>query len=208
VPYASNDALPESVRRVLPAAAQTVFRNVFNSVLSGTESEERAFRGAWSTLRRQGWEPDDEGMWRKVEKVAPRAFESRFVVSKLSPAEGRVFGWAYVCERGGEAVTDHSGERILAAELEPAVTRESGVGGDMHKGEAVGVGELIETVFVNGEKWAAMGVPGEIAKTLPVGWWVGFQYDPNGEPFANVKSGDRLMFSIGGGYEELEEVAA
>jgi cation transport regulator len=202
VPYATNADLPETVRRVLPAAAQAVFRNVWNSTFSDTESEERSFRAAWSTLRRQGWEPDEDGMWHKVEKRVA------FQIAKHDRREGRVFGWAYQCRKGGAEVVDHSGEVIPPEELEPAVydfMLESGLGSDMHEEEQVGVGGAIESMFYTPEKWRALGVPDDLAATLPTGWWVGFQYDPEGEAFANVERGDRLMFSIGGGYEEAEE---
>jgi len=68
MPYASNSALPENVRGVLPDNAQSVFRNVVNSQLERGLSEERAFASAWSALKSQGWKKGDDGKWHKIQK--------------------------------------------------------------------------------------------------------------------------------------------
>lgn len=204
MPYASSAELPAPVRRVLPPAAQDVWRNVFNSTLATTRDEGRAAAGAWSTLRRLGWAAGSDGKWHKTEKQA-----HALTVAKLDHAQGRVFGWAYVCKQAGAPVIDHSGEVIPPDELEPAVYEfnlGAGLGSDMHSKQLRGVGELIESTFYDGAKWEALGVPAEVAKGLNEGWWVGFQYDPAGEHFANVVAGKRLMFSIAGYAEDSEEV--
>lgn len=52
MPYTSNDALPKAVRGKLSAHQQTVFRNVFNSMMSEEGmTESRAFAGAWSQAK-------------------------------------------------------------------------------------------------------------------------------------------------------------
>lgn len=52
MPYTSNDALPKAVRGKLSAHQQTVFRNVFNSMMSEDGmTESRAFAGAWSQAK-------------------------------------------------------------------------------------------------------------------------------------------------------------
>ena len=52
MPYTSNDALPKAVRSKLSAHQQTVFRNVFNSMMSEDGmTESRAFAGAWSKAK-------------------------------------------------------------------------------------------------------------------------------------------------------------
>ena len=49
MPYASNDELPKAVRSKLSPHQQSVFRNVFNSMMEQEGmSESRAFAGAWS----------------------------------------------------------------------------------------------------------------------------------------------------------------
>lgn len=74
MPFARNSELPKGVRNSLPAAAQTVWRNVFNSQEKRGLSDERSARSAWSTLRRQGWRPPPESApegakWRKLAKA-------------------------------------------------------------------------------------------------------------------------------------------
>jgi cation transport regulator len=53
MPYASNDELPVSVSEHLPPHAQDIFRAAFNRAWdeSGGD-EERAFRIAWSAVKR------------------------------------------------------------------------------------------------------------------------------------------------------------
>ena len=63
MPYARNSELPASVRNVLPAAAQTIWRSAFNSAEEQYESEETAFRVAWSAVQKAGYEKGDDGMW-------------------------------------------------------------------------------------------------------------------------------------------------
>lgn len=49
MPYTSNDELPKAVRSKLSAHQQSVFRNVFNSMMGEDGmTESRAFAGAWS----------------------------------------------------------------------------------------------------------------------------------------------------------------
>lgn len=75
MPFARNSELPKAVRDALPAAAQTLWRNVFNSQDKRGLSESRSIASAWSTLRRQGWRPPPESApegakWRKLGKAS------------------------------------------------------------------------------------------------------------------------------------------
>lgn len=63
MPYARNSALPASVRNVLPAAAQTIWRSAFNSAEEQYDSEETAFRVAWSAVQKAGYQKAADGMW-------------------------------------------------------------------------------------------------------------------------------------------------
>lgn len=52
MPYTSNDELPKAVRSKLSAHQQSVFRNVFNSMMGEDGmTESRAFAGAWSQAK-------------------------------------------------------------------------------------------------------------------------------------------------------------
>ena len=53
MPYASNEQLPLSVRRHLPAHAQDVFREAWNHAFARHHDEATAFRIAWSAVKRQ-----------------------------------------------------------------------------------------------------------------------------------------------------------
>jgi cation transport regulator ChaB len=202
MPYASNAELPKPVRDALPAAAQSVFRNVVNSQEERGLSTERAFRSAWAALKAQGWvKNEDTGKWHKVEKIAWHKLEQ---VQKVDSERQYVFGWASVAiAKDGTQVEDLQGDLIDVEDLEDAAYqfaldyRGTGV---MHQGEVVG--QLIESFMVTPEKLDALGLPPD---ALPQGLWVGFHV-PDAEVFAKVKAGEFRMFSIQG--DAIREEAA
>ena len=51
MPYSSNKALPDAVRR-LPSHAQDVWRDTFNDAYRKYGSEKSAFRVAWAAVKR------------------------------------------------------------------------------------------------------------------------------------------------------------
>lgn len=59
MPYATNEDLPPSVRTHLPAHAQDIFRETFNSAWQSygasqpSRREEIAFRVAWAAVKRR-----------------------------------------------------------------------------------------------------------------------------------------------------------
>lgn len=74
MPFARNADLPKAVRNSLPAAAQTLWRRVFNSQEKRGLNDSKSAASAWSTLRRQGWRPPPESApegakWRKLGKA-------------------------------------------------------------------------------------------------------------------------------------------
>jgi cation transport regulator len=74
MPYDTNEDLPDNVRTVLPAAAQTIFRKVYNSAWDeyedpqkrrGHESrEEVANKVAWNAVKQQFEKDENSGKWR------------------------------------------------------------------------------------------------------------------------------------------------
>lgn len=62
--YQQLDDLPESVKEHLPKHAQEIFRATFNNALEEYGEEERAFRVAWSAVKRD-YEKGDDGNWHK-----------------------------------------------------------------------------------------------------------------------------------------------
>ena len=69
MPYQSNKDLPARVREGMPEHAQSIFRNVFNSVMGQDGAEEsNAFAQAYGALENAGYKQNTEGKWVKVEK--------------------------------------------------------------------------------------------------------------------------------------------
>ena len=185
MPYASNAALPEQVKS-LPAAAQTVWRTIFNAAdKQYPDDEEKAFATAWAGLRRAGWSKDSSGKWHKVEKVLKFDAERQYV-----------FGWASVAiTKDGHQVEDLQGDLIDVDDLEQAAydfARDYRSTGVMHQGDVVG--QMIESFMVTPDKLEAMGLPPD---ALPQGHWVGFHI-PDAEIFGKIRDGSFSGFSIQG----------
>ena len=60
MPYKTNQALPDSVKGSLPKAAQDIFRKVFNAALKQYDDEEKAFKVAWSAVKKAGYKKVDD----------------------------------------------------------------------------------------------------------------------------------------------------
>ena len=75
MPYRSINELAESVRNVLPAHAQEIYKEAFNSAYDqydtpserrGDEGrEETAHKVAWSAVKKAGYEKGDDDKWHK-----------------------------------------------------------------------------------------------------------------------------------------------
>lgn len=116
-------------------------------------------------------------------------------LSKIDDDRHLAFGWAYVAERGGERVIDHSGEFIEKADLEDAAYRfvlTSREADELHTAPVVG--QLVESFMVTPEKLTKMGLAPD---ALPAGWWTGW-YIPDDEVWGKVRDGQYRMLSIGG----------
>jgi len=115
-------------------------------------------------------------------------------ILKLNEDQNLVFGWASVAIKDGTQIEDRQGDLIDADELEKAAYefvldfREAD---EMH--DQVTKGHLVESFVTTPDKLQALGLP---EGSLPVGWWVGFQLDP--DAFQKVKAGQYRMFSIEG----------
>ncbi|MBE8965146.1 MULTISPECIES: ChaB family protein [unclassified Nostoc] len=64
MPYKQITDLPDAVKENLPKHAQEIFRAAFNSAQEQYGGEERAFRVAWSAVKRD-YEKGDDGHWHK-----------------------------------------------------------------------------------------------------------------------------------------------
>ena len=76
MPYDQNADLPESVRDHLPVHAQTIFREAFNHAFAAhsaePDCEQRAFRIAWSAVKRS-YEKRGDKWQRRPEASSHRA---------------------------------------------------------------------------------------------------------------------------------------
>ncbi len=64
MPYQNIEDLPDSVKEHLPKHAQEIFQAAFNNAEKEYGEEERAFRVAWSAVKR-GYEKRDDGQWHR-----------------------------------------------------------------------------------------------------------------------------------------------
>ena len=75
MPYSKKSDLPEQVKDHLPAHAQDIYKEAYNSAWDeyksskdrqGNDSrEEAAHKVAWSAVKKGGYEKGDDGDWHK-----------------------------------------------------------------------------------------------------------------------------------------------
>lgn len=64
MPYQKIEDLPSQVKNNLPKHGQEIFLAAFNNAKEEYEEEERAFRVAWSAVKRD-YEKGEDGNWHK-----------------------------------------------------------------------------------------------------------------------------------------------
>lgn len=64
MPYRSVDRLPESVRHVLPKAAQEIYMKAFNAAYKEYDDETVVHKVAWSAVKKK-FHRSDTGKWVK-----------------------------------------------------------------------------------------------------------------------------------------------
>lgn len=132
-----------------------------------------------------------------------RDFVAEGTFSKVDADKRLAFGWASVVEKNGMPVVDRQGDYMTLDDVEDAAYRyviSSRIGGDMHKrngDQPHHVSDLVESMVVTVEKLERLGVPGDVAKSMPTGWWVGFKIHDD-DTWDLVKEGKRAGFSIHG----------
>jgi len=60
--YVSNENLPRELREILPAQAQTIYRETYNTEFELYEDKNRADQMAWNAIRKE-YEPQKNGSW-------------------------------------------------------------------------------------------------------------------------------------------------
>lgn len=132
--------------------------------------------------------PANPGAWVALMKSA-----GPIRIAKVDVPKRRVYGFANVSMMGGQELVDAEGDVVSPSELEEAAatftTMEAGVN---HQGGAVG--RIFESVFVDAEKAAAMGLSGADGFA---GWWVGVQLDA-GPVWDAVARKELTAFSVQG----------
>lgn len=186
-----TDAAPDA----MTPEQKKVYQQAYNKVLSQTKDKAKADKAGKAAIKASGVKKSESSSG-----VEYTQFEITATLEKASDEKMQVFGWAYVSEKDGQPVVDHSGEWASIEEIEKAIYRyaqESRDVGEMHV--AKGRGHLIESVVYTADKYQAMFpwmTQGQISKATK-GAWVGFQlYDP--EVFAKIKRGEYPMLSIHG----------
>lgn len=119
-------------------------------------------------------------------------------ITKYDESRGLVYGWANkIALPDGSLVVDSQDDVIEPSELDAAVVEfmlHHRAVDEMHTEPVVGA--IVESIVVTPEKLSAMGVPADVAKAMPTGWWVGAKVPP--AVMAKVKSGEYAAWSIGG----------
>lgn len=193
MPYSSNADLPKNLREAMSEKAQSIYRNVFNSVM-GKEgaTESSAHAQAYGALKNDGYFQNTEGDWVKKEEIT---WKREFDIAKINNDQQLVFGWLSIAfDKSGNQVMDSDQDIIEEVDLEKAAYNhvlKFRKAGENHQEF---IGNLVESMIFTKEKQQALGIPPCI---LPVGWWVGY-YIEKQEAWSKVKTGEYNSFSIGG----------
>lgn len=119
-------------------------------------------------------------------------------IAKKDEKRGLVYGWANIIKTAeGEVVVDSQGDIIDEDELDHASVQfmlHHRAAGEMHEGDAKGT--IVEAFLASPSKLEAMGMPAEMAKRMPTGFWIGAKVAP--ELFAKFEDGTYKGFSIQG----------
>lgn len=103
------------------------------------------------------------------------------------------YGFAYVSNKNGETVVDHSGDTWSIDEVEKTAHEfitECRVGGSMHS--VMDVARVVESVVFTKEKQDALGI--DLGMEC---WFIGMEILDE-EVLKQIESGELQMFSIGG----------
>jgi len=178
MPYTTNADLPKAVRGKLSDHQQTVFRNVFNSMMGEDGmTESRAFAGAWS----------------KAKDSSVKKMEIQGQILKADDSQRMVWGWASVISENGIPVVDTQGDVIKSDTLMKAATDfmlSARITKEMHMGGKVG--EFVHSLPLTNEIAQALGITSD-----KEGWIVACKVYDNAV-WDKVKSGELKAFSIGG----------
>lgn len=223
MPYSSNAELPEEVKK-LPSGAQTIFRKAFNSAEKQYDSEEKAFKVAWSAVKKK-YEKNDDGEWVKkvMYTVNKQSDELRYTLGIVyepdtvdlqgdftDAEEIRKASWNYMkkmqemSKRGAKAeetlhkIVDaiEGGEDLEIEISEFENTEVEKRLGVMHSVINPDLGRIVESYTAPVD----MEINGRIVKAGT--WLMGIQWQP--AIYERIKEGDFTGYSMGGRGERVE----
>jgi cation transport regulator ChaB len=114
-------------------------------------------------------------------------------IEKMGGDKRLVYAWAYVCQKDGEQVVDHSGDIMDEAEMEKMAydfMESYRDGGERH--QKTGVATAVASMPFTKDIQDALGID-----TGKIGWFIVFKVHDN-EVWEKVKNGTYKMLSIGG----------
>lgn len=209
MPYKSNKDIPKPVRDALPDHAQSIWRNVYNSMESRGQSEEVCARSAWSQVKNK-YKKDGDKWVAKSEKdhSAPQNESSQnclskgaFKLLKVDQQSQIIYGIAITCLEKGEPHYDLQGHHIPEDVMLSAVNdfmSDVRINKTMHDGEQTGT--VVHSFPLTEDLKKSLGIECDYS-----GWIVGCKpEDP--EIIEKYLSGEFTGFSIGGS-GQLDEVA-
>ena len=189
MPYATNADIPEGAK-VLPSAAQSIWRNTFNSVDSKGGSEESSIKQAWGAVKNAGYSKKEDGKW--VKKSQDNVFKADISVTDVNESLGIVFGWGMITDVNNEPYYDTDNLHInsnLMVKATSGFMEKSRTSNDSHTDSDIGV--VIHSFPLSKEIATSMGVTSNIN-----GWMVGVK--PNKDILQKFVSGEYTGFSIEG----------
>ena len=80
MPYASNKDLPDAIKDALPAEAQDIWRNAFNSALEKNKDDDQSATIAWGAVKNAGWTKEGE-KWVKMTKKETHDLQDQEIFS-------------------------------------------------------------------------------------------------------------------------------
>jgi cation transport regulator len=141
MPYSSNSELPKSIKEVLPAAAQTIYRKAFNSAYESYErDEEKTIATAWTAVKTKY---EKEG----TKWVLKKNVESKVVSGGIDFNPDTVVDvWTPVAKVGQEGLVSPGNQKIIYTEDALRDSVETWKGGGIsfnHDSDRIWTGESI-----------------------------------------------------------------
>jgi hypothetical protein len=201
----AEDALKTAPKAAKAALVTTAAVGAGTGYAVGRRAGKKAAQRKLAPIRLPETGPAPKGKHRVggVEKAEQVDYVYTGEISKMDEDKRLVFGWCNLSTVDGKPVVDLQGDYAPIDEIEKsayAYVVKSRVGGNQHErqGErALHVSDMVESFVATPEKLEQLGVPADIAKGMPTGWWVGYHVNDDAT-WNQVKTGERAGFSIHG----------